>query len=178
MSEPLVFSQSFEALLRATGASLSAESKSRFRALGVDFDKRLLPAYPLDVWVNAMELGSSLLAPGEEKSLRHFALGKRMVDAYGETLVGRALLAVMRVIGPRRTIERMTRNLRSTNNYTESTLEVLPNGQLCVWCSRVVSTEFYRGMFTRALECAGGQDVKVGLMSSDPTGSKFSVEWK
>jgi len=51
MPEALVFSQSFEALLRALGGQLTEESKTRFRQIGIDFDKRLLPAYPLAVWV-------------------------------------------------------------------------------------------------------------------------------
>ncbi len=178
MGELLVFSQSFEALLRALGGNLSEASKAKFRALGVNFDQRLLPGYPLDVWVAAMELGSSLLTPDGSAAERHYALGRRMVDSYGETLVGRALLAVMRVIGPRRSFERMTRNLRSTNNYTESKLEVSGDGQVTLWCSRVVSAEFYRGMFTRTLEAAGGTDARIQVMSMNASGCTFAVSWR
>ncbi len=180
MAEPLVFSQSFEALLRALGArgGVTTENKARFREIGVDYDGRLLPAYPLAVWVKPMELGSELVSPGAPQERRHFELGRLMVDSYGETLVGRALLAVMRVIGPRRTIERMTRNLRTTNNYTESSLEPMPDGRTKVWCSRVVSPAFYRGMFTRTVEAAGGKDVKVEVLSADATGAAFAVEWQ
>ena len=178
MAELLVFSQSFEALLRALGGNLTDASKVKFRAVGVNFDKRLLPAYPLDVWVAAMELGSTLLTPDGTAAERHYALGRRIVDSYGETLVGRALLAVMRVIGPRRSFERMTRNLRTTNNYTESSFEVSGDGQVTLWCSRVVSAEFYRGMFSRTLEAAGGTDGRVQVLSIDASGCKFAVSWK
>ena len=178
MTEPLVFSPSFEALLRALGGSLNDASKEQFRKLGVDYDQRLLPAYSLDVWVAAMELGSSLLTPNGSQAERHYALGRRMVDSYGETLIGRALLAVMRVIGPRRSFERMTRNLRTTNNYTDSSFEASAEGQVTLWCSKVVSPEFYRGMFSRTLEAAGGTDARVKVLSADASGCKFAVSWK
>jgi uncharacterized protein (TIGR02265 family) len=93
-------------------------------------------------------------------------------------LVGRAVLAMMRIIGPRRSFERMTRNLRTTNNYTESRFELRPDGSLVLWCSRVVSAEFYRGMFSRTLEAAGGHDAKVEVLSIDPSGGTFSVQWR
>lgn len=178
MAEPLVFSQSFEALLRALGGNLNSEAKARFVAVGVDYDHRLLPAYPLETWVAAMELGAVLFSPGAGPAQRHFLLGRRMVDTYGETLVGRALLAVMRVIGPQRTMERMTRNLRTTNNYTESSMTTLPDGRVTVWCSRVVSPEFYRGMFTRTIEAAGGREARVEIVSADASGGTFAVSWK
>ncbi len=178
MAEPLVFSQSFEALLRALGGNVNNDAKARFAALGVNFDQRLLPAYPLETWVRAMELGAVLFSPGASPAQRQFLLGRRMVDAYGETLVGRALLAVMRVIGPRRTMERMTRNLRTTNNYTESSMTTGSDGRATVWCSRVVSPDFYCGMFTRTIEAAGGQDVSVEVISADASGGTFSVWWK
>ena len=71
MAELLVFSQSFEALLRALGGKLTDASKVKFRAVGLNFDERLLPAYPLDVWVAAMELGSHILTPEATVAERH-----------------------------------------------------------------------------------------------------------
>ena len=46
-------------------------------------------------------------------------------SGYEKTLVGSALTAMLRVLGPKRTLERMTRNFRTANNYTEVTVEAL-----------------------------------------------------
>lgn len=175
--EALVFGPTFEALARALGARLTASLRAEFRALGVDFDHALLPAYPFTTWVKAMDLASQTVLPNAPENERHTAMGRRMVDSYGETLVGRALLTAIRVIGTRRTLERMARNLRTANNYTETKLTPGPDGSTVLWCSRVASTAFYCGMLQRALEVSGGRDVVVEAASQDETGATFSIRW-
>ncbi|MBL8919989.1 MAG: DUF2378 family protein [Myxococcaceae bacterium] len=177
MSEALVFGPTFEALARALGSRLTNETKDRFGALGVDFNHVLLPAYPFETWVKAMDLGSQLVMPNATERERHAAMGRRMVDSYGETLVGRALLTAMRVIGPRRTLERMARNLRTANNYTETKLSAGSDGAYQLWCSRVASTAFYCGMLQRGVEVAGGKGVLVEALGQDAAGATFSVRW-
>ena len=178
MAEALVFSSTFDALARALGSRLTVESKARFKALGVNYDApELLPAYPFETWVKAMDLGAELVMPNASQEARHEAMGRRMVDSYGETLVGKALLTAMRVIGPRRTLERMARNLRTANNYTETKVTVAPDGAYHLWCSKVASTSFYRGMLQRGVEVAGGKSVTVTPLAHDETGATFSISW-
>lgn len=177
MTTPLVLSQAFDGLARALGASLTEDARTRFRALGVDYAGDLLPAYPLEIWVQAMDLGSQVLTPGADAEARFFALGRRMLDGYGDTVVGKALLGVMRVIGPRKVLDRMARNLRTANNYAESKVEPLPAGRTRVWSSRVVHPAFYRGMLSRGLEVAGGRDVRIEVLAQDDAGASFAVQW-
>jgi uncharacterized protein (TIGR02265 family) len=99
-----------------------------------------------------------------------------MVDSYGETLVGKALLTAMKVIGPRRMLERMARNLRTANNYTETKLTSRADVHE-LWCSRVASTSFYCGMLQRGVEVAGGADVLVEATAHDQSGATFVVRW-
>lgn len=175
--EALVFGPTFDALTRALGTRLNVEARARFKAIGVDFDHPLLPAYPFETWVKAMDLASQLVMPNAVEKERHLAMGRRMVDSYGETLVGKALLTAMRVIGPKRMLERMARNLRTANNYTETKLTIFPNGHHQLWCSRVASTSFYCGMLQRGVEVAGGKDALVESMAHDKTGATFLVRW-
>jgi uncharacterized protein (TIGR02265 family) len=178
MSEALVFTPIFEALARALGPRLNAEAKERFRALGVNYDApELLPGYPYETWVQAMDLGSQLLLPNASQDARHEATGRRLIDSYGETLVGKALLTAMRVIGPRRSLERMARNLRTANNYTETKLTVAPDGAYHLWCSKVASVSFYRGLLQRGLEVAGAKEVSVTSLTHDATGATFAITW-
>jgi uncharacterized protein (TIGR02265 family) len=177
MNEALVFGPTFDALARALGSRLTNETKERFRALGVDYARPLEPAYPFETWVKAMDLGSQLVMPNANERERHVAMGRRMVDSYGETLVGKALLTAMRVIGPRRTLERMARNLRTANNYTETKLTQGTDGGFQLWCSRVASTSFYCGMLQRGVEVAGGKGVIVEALSQDAAGATFSIRW-
>lgn len=90
-----------------------------------------------------MDLGSSLLSPYAGAPERHFKLGRRMVDSCEDTMVARAVLAIIRIIGPKRALERMARNLRTTNNDTESRFETLPMAPLSCGAAksfRLIST--------------------------------------
>ncbi len=178
MADHVVFSSTFEALVRALGPKLDESGKARFKAIGVDFDARLLPAYTQETWLSAMQIGSDLLMPGESKEAQYYNLGHRIVASFAETMVGRALVAMMRVIGPRRALGRMTRNLRAANNFTETSFAMLDDGRCAVTCSPIVSTEFFRGLFTGSVEAAGGSDVRVELLSVKEGTGTFSISWK
>ena len=177
MAEKLVFNQTFEAFIRALGSALTEDSKAGFKAIGFDVDARLMPAYPFETWLKTMELGARLLSPNASREQQFYTLGYRIVGSYGETLLGRALVAMMRIIGPRRSLGRMTRNLRTANNFTEVTAEDQPHGGMRVSCSPVVSPEFFRGMFTAAVEASGGSQVEVEVISFEDSRASYSVRW-
>jgi uncharacterized protein (TIGR02265 family) len=46
-----------------------------------------------------------------------------------------------------------------------------------LWCSRVASTSFYRGMLQRGVEVAGGKDVTVSALTRDESGATFAISW-
>jgi uncharacterized protein (TIGR02265 family) len=178
MANELVFAASFDGLARALGPKLDRAALDRFHALGVDLKGTLLPAYPLDLWYRTMDLGSEVLEPGAPLEQRHRALGRQMLDGYSDTVIGRALTALLRVIGPRRTLERMTRNFRSTTNYTETRLEGLPDGSWRLWVSSVVSPHFYRGLLERAMELSGAKGSSVEISGHDASGAVFLIRWQ
>jgi uncharacterized protein (TIGR02265 family) len=82
--EALVFGPTFEALSRALGARLTVDAKARFTALGVDF-QHLLPAYPYETWVKAMDLASQLVMPNASPNDRHAAMGRRIAEWWTAT---------------------------------------------------------------------------------------------
>jgi uncharacterized protein (TIGR02265 family) len=174
----LVFHQTFEALSRALGDRLDAPLKAKLKEVGVDYDAPLLPAYPLEVWAQAMTLGATALFPEIGADEQPYHLGRRFLDSYSETLVGKALLAMIRVLGPKRTLERMTRNLRSANNYTETELVPLPDGAFRLTFNRVLVPAFYRGLVQRSVEVAGAQGVDVRFEGRAGEAAAFVVRWQ
>ncbi len=178
MADRVVFSPTFEALVRALGPALNDPGKARFKAAGVDFDARLVAAYPLETWLASMEVGAELLLPDGTREKQFFNLGHRIVASFGETMIGRALVALMRVIGPRRALERMTRNLRAANNFTETSVRSIDDHHTEVTCSPVFSPDFFRGLFTGSVEISGGLEVKVDTVSIKDGTGVFSVQWK
>jgi uncharacterized protein (TIGR02265 family) len=177
VAEHLIFSQTVEGLLRAVGP-LPPEARARLKALGLDVDKPLLPAYPLDQFVAVMDVVGALVAPGQSPLEQTRLLGQRFMDAYRETLIGRAMVAGMRIIGPWRTLERLSHKFRTGNNFSETHLSRLGPTEAKLWCNHVSRPGWYVGVIGRGLELAGAQDVAVTVIDQDAAGGTFHVRWR
>jgi uncharacterized protein (TIGR02265 family) len=176
--ERLVFSNSFEALQRALGPTLTERTRQRYRELGVDFT-RLESAYPLATWVKALTLAAELLGPGRSMEEATYIVGTRILTSYAETTVGKALMALLRVIGPKRGMSRITKTLRTAGNYVETRATELTPSRFEVWVNHVNFPHYYRGLFVAGLELAGGAGAKAELVSHQPAGEAvFILSWQ
>ena len=176
--EPVVFTASYESLTRALGPKLDARAKQRFREHGVELDKPLHAAYPLATWVKSLELACELLAPGKSRDEATHVVGTRIILSFTETTVGRATFALLRIMGAHRGLERMRRNLRMSNNYSETTLTKAADGSYELWCNLVTFPHYYRGIFEVGLGALGARDVVVRVLSHDEKGARFHLSFR
>lgn len=170
----LVFSQTVEGLLRALGP-LDAATKGRMQALGVDPD-RLEPAYPADQYVALQRLAVELFAPNQPFPVGIEALGRRFVDGYGETLMGRAVLAGLRLLGPVRALERLSRTLSTGSTFFKTKLEEVRPAVWRLWINRVTYPGWYVGLVQRGLEHAGAKKVEVRVVEHVGPGQGLTLE--
>ncbi|RKH12531.1 DUF2378 family protein [Corallococcus sp. CA053C] len=175
--ERLVFQQSFEGLIRALGDRLDEPCAKQLRDAGIDPRGKLSVAYPLDVWVGALKLAASVLAPSENLEDGAEVVGRRFLEGYGATLIGSALLAGVRLLGPHRMLDRMTRNLRTGTNYLEARLEQTGPTRYVLTCRPVVVAGFYRGLFAAGLEMSGAKRPSVVLMRSAGDAAVYELSW-
>lgn len=177
MAEPerVIFLQAFESLQRALGERLDPALRGRFKAeLGVDFG-HLNPAYPLEAWNRGVRLAMQVLFPGDPRAER--LMGARIVQTFAETTIGGALFVMLRVMGPRRALVRLTRNLRTSNNYSETSTKELDPNTYEVWINQVELPHFDAGVLEAGLSNAGARDVKVDVVSTDAKGTTYRVGW-
>lgn len=178
MVEKLIFSQTFEGLLRVVGSrQMTPVIEEGLRARGLDVKRPLLPAYDHRVFLEVVPFLAKHLHPrlGEDPAI--VALARDFVDAFGFTLIGRALLAMIRVIGPRRTLERLTRQLRTANNFSQTRVTERSATGYDVWVNEVAMPGWYQGIFERGLELAGAHQVKVVLAERSAGAGTFRVDW-
>lgn len=171
---PLVFSQTVEGLFRALGP-LEPEARERFRALGID-PVRLEPAYPVETYVAMQRLAVEVFAGDLPFSLGIETLGRRFVDGYGETLMGRAVLLSLKLLGPKRTLERLTRMLSTGTSFFETRLTQASPGVWHLWLNRVTYAGWYVGLVRRGLELAGAQDVQLKVLRHEGPGLGMTLE--
>lgn len=177
MSEKLIFLQTFEGLVRAYGTRFTPELLTNFKLYGFD-PERLLPAYPQKSFIEVVRLLGRALHPGlsEDDAIRE--VGRGFINGYEDTLVGRAMLAMIRIIGPRRTLERLTRQFRTGNNFSDTRLTQVSASEYQLWCNEVRLPGWYQGIVSRGLEVAGAKDVTVEFVNRDDSGGgTFLIRW-
>ncbi len=127
--EPVVFGPTVEALLvHGMKGRLDAAARRRLTELGVDLALPFATAYPVTLWFDVLQVCADVLHPGLARQEAWYRVGRRLGEGFGDTLQGKALYGVARVLGPRRMLARMTRNLQTLGNYATSQARDLPNG--------------------------------------------------
>ncbi|OJH38407.1 DUF2378 family protein [Cystobacter ferrugineus] len=177
MTEKLVYDYTMEALLRVLGQPLTAEHLTGLRALGVD-PRQFQPAYPADTYTQVLNFIVAELWPQLPREEAGFELGRAFMRAYQQTAMGKAVAAVTRVIGPHRSLERMSRNFRSANNFTETKLNKVGPNHYELWFNHARHTNFFRGLLTEALTRTGAREVSVTLLTlGEATEATFHITW-
>ena len=179
MVDKLWFSQSIEGLfVRGVGDQMTPALRAKLLELGLDV-KNLQPAYDDAVVTRAIRLvGSTLFADKPEtEALR--ATGRLFMKGFAQTLMGKALVQFMKVIGPRRSLQRMERNFRTGGNYIESRFESLGEGKAHVWFNDVSGIpDFYAGIIQRGGEFAGAEAMTITFAPVTKAECTFVVDWK
>lgn len=177
MSERVVFSATFESLFRVLGPEVLAKLVPTLSAEGID-PLHLNPAYAMTTWVKVVRASLPLFAPGATEDEALSQLAERVVASYGEGLVGKALFGVLKVLGPRRALERTTRNFRTTNNYAESKVTHLGGNSFELWMNEVDLPTFSAAVVRAGLRHAGAVEPTVTVKAKDDKGTTLLVSWR
>lgn len=178
MSSKLWFSHTIEGLfLRGLGARLTPPLRERVKAAGIDLG-RLEPAYPVQTLVAACRTILPDLYPGEPEHEAFRQLGVAFTQGYNETLVGGALIQIMKVIGPRRTLERMQRNFRTGGNYVETKFTALGATSVELWVNDVTGMAgLYQGMIEEGARLVGTKGLTCRPTLGADGSCTYRVDW-
>jgi uncharacterized protein (TIGR02265 family) len=178
--ELLVYEQTIEALfVRALGARLSPECRARLREAGLDVSQKLRPAYPFNSWMTFIRIAAEELYPGLPLPEATFKLGEAYVEGFRETMLGRAVMSLLRVLGPRRTVLRATQNFRAGNNYTETRVTEQGPARFEVWMNEVGPyPEFTAGIIQAGVRMSGAKELRVEMFDYDGHACTYRITWK
>lgn len=183
MAVPLprvVYRNTVESLLQRTIArrgKMTPRLIERLRQLGVDVANPT--DLPQDVWKTLVPIAAEEVFPGLPHDAAMFQLGSALLNAWNETLTGRALLTTVRVIGIERGLTRLSANFRTTNSYTESTAREVGPKDFEVWLSDVNGGPTYiQGLLTAAVQLSGGKAANVEVLKLEGAGVVYRVRWE
>jgi uncharacterized protein (TIGR02265 family) len=180
MQEKLVFDQTLEGLfVRGLEGQVTPSLRLHLREVGVDLDRKLLPAYPFETWCFCVQVAARELYSSAPEEQAYHALGERMVDGYRGTLIGRALFSVLQLLGPRRMVGRVQQSFRSGNNYTEVHTQALAPSHLELWVNEAGPTRYLvQGAILAGLRGCGVQQARVEVRAFTSEDVTFHVLWQ
>lgn len=175
-----VLAQVVEGLLRhGVGERVTPRLRERLRQAGLDLDRPLLPAYPVDQWTRCLHVIVDELYPGLPREEAFRQLAAAHVGGYGQTLVGRALLRLLKLLGPKRTVHQMLQALRSSDNYTEVRLTELGPGHYELWMNSVLDAPGYaESLFVSFLRVSGAEEPHATVVRRDEESTVYLLTWK
>ncbi|HEY0882059.1 MAG TPA: DUF2378 family protein, partial [Archangium sp.] len=122
---------------------LTPAIKDSLRSKGLDLDKPLRPGYPAADFHKWVELVAAAVFPEDRRDEAIRKIGHRAVSGLEEGLVGKALSAGLKLIGPRRSLQRVERIFKNNNNYQVATLVEITERDAKVKLSEVYGMPTY-----------------------------------
>ncbi len=187
--EPVAFDQLMEGLvIHAMKDRLDLAARQRLLALGVDIGRPLLSAYPLVTLLGTLKLCAELRYPELPREEARYQLGRRTLEGFGSTAMGKALIGMARTWGARRMLSHMTRVLQTGINFArarsrelhngdvEVTVEVMPEFRDAITHRPGVDPYFVRGIIAQLVELCAAHVPVTMLPPSDPAGLSFTYQ--
>jgi uncharacterized protein (TIGR02265 family) len=178
--EKLIFAQAVDALfVRSLGPHLTREGRVRLKEVGLDLSEPLRPAYSVEQWKSFLRVAAPDVFPGVTQEVAYRALGERHHQGLRQTAVGRASMALVTKLGPRRSLERMAHHVRAGNNFNEVRMEEVGDTHATLWLKEVTADNpyFACGFLLEALRMSGASCAGVEPVAFDGTSATFRLTW-
>jgi uncharacterized protein (TIGR02265 family) len=178
--ERVVFGNTAQGLFQvALKGRLSPGALTRLREAGLDVTQPVAVAYPVEQWRRLLEIAALDFSPEATPQEAYRRLGEQLVEGLGQTMLGKAMAAMARLVGPARTLQRMNRNLRNSDNFVEATLSEEGPGRysLCLNDTMGLPT-FYQGILQASVAVAGAREPRVEVARVDGVACTLSIQWQ
>lgn len=173
----LVYGFSVDSLFKGLGERLTPALKDKVRAVGIDVDKKLLPAYPKAVWVRAVDVVADELSGGRDRAAARRQLGHDISNGFAESALGKLMSPGVRLMGVKRVLMRLPRQLSMSNNFLRVAVVDMGERWLRVEVNEAVpSAEFLCGIIEAIAGYAGAKTTDVRFAAEGPL-TVFSVSW-
>jgi len=178
VEDRVVFAQSVEALWKSCGPDPTPEVVRAFLDSGFDVRRKLKVAYPAEQYSTLMAALAQARFPEAGPDERFLLLGRAFMEGYQQTMMGRALMKLLAVLGPRRVLMQTTRSFRSGNNYARAEVKELEPRHFQMVVSPVNHPGWHVGIVTAGLQHAGAKNVRMDLASRQGDEATFDIRWE
>src|SRR5690349_24616631 len=118
LREPVVFDSAVEGVfLRGLVGQVTPSLSAKLRAIGLDLNQKLRPTYPREAWTRMLEVAVAEVFPDVSPEEGFRRLGALAVNGIGHTMMGKVLVQMARLMGPRRSMLRLPQVFSAVNNF-------------------------------------------------------------
>lgn len=179
--QKVVFAHTVEGLfVQALSDRLTPTAKERLKAAGLDLARAFAPAYPEEQFHRWVRIAAEEVFPGVSSDDALERVGESLVTGYEKTMMGKAVMATVRMLGPKRMLERTTHNFRSATNYLETKLKAVEgssNTYELVINETSGVPHYFGGIMLQALRVAGAKDSRVDIVGRDGGACTYRIQW-
>lgn len=174
----LVYDFGVESLFKGLGDRLTPSLKEKVRVVGIDLNKKLLPAYPKDLWTRAVDVVAKELSAGGDLAAARRQLGHDISSGFAESTLGKMMAPGVRLMGVRRVLMRLPKQLTMSNNFLKVAVVEVPGAdKVRVMVNECVpSPEFLCGIMEAIAAYAGAKTCSVTFAPEGPM-TEFTITW-
>ncbi|MBK7857341.1 MAG: DUF2378 family protein [Archangiaceae bacterium] len=163
--------------MKAAEGSIKPDTERQLNELRMWFRKPVEPAYPAENWAQAVRLIAADLFPGESAEDQHKKLGGKTVRQFADTFMGKAMFSAAKVMGVKRSLQRMTNNLRTGANFIETRLTTLDDNNHELWISDVSEVPgFYAGLIEAGADYISGWTDEMKIKARDGVACTYTLK--
>jgi uncharacterized protein (TIGR02265 family) len=174
----IVYRHTVETLIKnvlRTHGLLNVRTQAELIMLGIKTDPVQDISFP--VWIELLRYSAKLNSPSAPADEAMITLGRRWVEGYDTTLLGKTTGMLARMVGPQKMLLKMTDNWHAANNFYQGTCVARGPRQVDITLNvGGVSRLFNVGIMSRMLEMIGAKNGNVASHEAPP-GSHFTVTW-
>lgn len=176
-AQKLAFPTAIEGVIEGLGPMVTERTREKLRGVGLDL-KHIPPAIPAERMPVYFETIAEDIWPEHPREQRIHLLGLHFMRGWQRTMLGRASAAFLRLIGPHRSLSRLDRAFRTSDNYTRSTYELVNDKEVIIHINDVDGLPWYwTGLLSGGLELLG-LDGTVELEAFPEPGASYRLKWK
>jgi len=172
-----VFASSVESLVRGLGTRATPQLRARLRDRGLDLTD--LPAsLPVEEWAPHLIFFSEQVFPGVPRGEALYSLGQHFMLGWKQSLMGSAIVSLLRVVGPVRSLPRLERAFRTSNNFVKARTELLDAHSARIHLNDVYTLpEYWAGVIHGGLTLIGRAG-EVTVEKFEHPGCELLARWR
>jgi uncharacterized protein (TIGR02265 family) len=164
-------------MLKGLGPRATPALKAQLRLRGLNLDN-LPPAFPIEDWTPHLVYIAATVFPELPQEQALYETGVTFMRGWQQTLMGSAVSQLLRIVGPARTLPRLERAFRTSNNFTMATATLLSPTSARVVLSDVHDVPtLWAGVLHGGLHILGREGT-VDVEDRTPPGCTLLLQWK